>query len=102
MKNNTRYNLSFVSFLALKGKRLPTVEFRRFKTQREKTSTPTPSSIVNTSFSNFEIKFESAGCRKDAPGVLVSPVVRFGQAIKQSNLLSYTSLFRHLERKYKR
>jgi len=102
VKNNTRYNLSFVSFLARKANRLSSVEYGKFNTQREKTSSPTPSFIANASCLSSEIKCESAGCRKDDPVVLVSPVVGFGQVIKKCNLLSYTSLFRHLERNYKR
>ena len=102
MKNNTRYSLSFESFLSRQGNRLYTPEYEKPNTQRANTIPPLPSFSANASKVNLEFIFESSGCRKDSSGSWGSPTVRTSQSTKSLNLLSYPSLFRHLERKYKR
>ena len=102
VKNNTRYSLSFESFLSLKGSRLYTPEYEKPNTQRVNTIPPLPSFIANASSLNSEFKFLISGCRKDVPGRWISSTVGTSQSAKSLNLLPYPSLFRHLERKYKR
>ena len=102
MKNNTRYNLSFVSFLSPKGNRLYTPEYGKPITQVVKTIPAPPSFIANASSLNLEFSFGSARGCKNVPGSWVPSTVLIGHSAKRSNLLSYPSLFRHLKRKYNR
>jgi len=102
VKNNTRYSLSFESYLSRQGNRLDTPEYGKPNAQRVNTTPSLPSFIANASSLNSEFKFVSSGCRKDVPGSWISSIFRTSQSNKSLNLLPYPSLFRHLERKYKR
>ena len=72
VKNNTRYSLSFESYLSRQGNRLDTPEYGKPNAQRVNTTPSLPSFIANASSLNSEFKFVSSGCRKDVPGITVN------------------------------